>query len=103
MRSQPTLSLAARESSRSSMNWTGRPEALARPPATEMHLVSRCLLPKLPPTAHGMSRSLLVGTPSMPANAHGRKLYMFVLDQTVISPEYGSKEHTAPAVSMGCA
>src|SRR3954468_11117434 len=103
MRSQPTLSLAARQSRRSSRNWTGRPVALDRLPAMDRHLVRKCLLPKLPPTAQGMSRSLLVGTPSIPAKAHGRKLWKLVFDQTVISPVYGSNEHSAPAVSMGCA
>ena len=38
------------------------------------------------PVAHGIIRSWLVGTPSSPANAHGRKLWKFEFDQTVIVP-----------------
>src|SRR3954453_15284752 len=101
MRSQPTLSLAARQSRRSSRNWTGRPGALDRLPAMDRHLGRKGLLPKLPPTAQGMSRSLLVGTPSIPAKAHGRKLWKLVFDQTVISPVYGSNEERAPAAPVG--
>ncbi len=56
------------------MNFTGRPVAFVSTPAIAITLLMRCLLPKLPPTVHGMTFRRLLGTRSMFANVHGRKL-----------------------------
>ncbi len=56
------------------MNFTGRPVAFVSTPAIAMTLLMRCLLPKLPPTVHGITLSRLLGTRSMFANVQGRKL-----------------------------
>ena len=47
--------------------------------------------------------SLLGATFSVPATSQATKLIMFVFDHTSMRPEAGSKRHTAPAVSIGCA